>query len=535
MPIGLHDLLTGLVEDRLTEKSCAESLPDIPIAGVTMDSREARPGFVFVATRGISSDGHRYIQSAIDRGAAALVVEKPESLVAGIPGIVVRDGRKALARLAAAFNGYPSRKLTIIGITGTDGKTTTSSLVLSILQAARMPSGGITTVAATIAQNELDTGFHTTTPDSSAVQSYLKRMVESGAKYAVVETTSHGLDQHRVYAVDYDIAAITNVTREHLDYHKTFESYREAKGLLFTMVARAARKPGVPKVAILNADDPSSIYFQSLLRESPVDRILTYSLTPGAADIFAERIELTPIGAAFVAQTPGGKIETTISLPGRYNVANALCAIGVGLSLGIDTETIAAGLRSFTGVSGRFERVTLPDDLPEAHSGQAPYSVIVDFAHTSNSLHEALGVGRSLLEKQANDGTGVSRGRLISVFGSAGLRDSQKRPVMGRVAAEVADLVIITAEDPRTESVEAICAEIARGCEEAGKREGEGYIIVTDRAQAIERAIELARPGDLIMITGKGHERSMCFGTTEYPWSDQDAVRQALRRHTSKT
>ena len=499
----LSELLEALPR-RDVRNSAAVAAVVAAVTGVVQDSRQVEPGHVFVAIRGAETDGHRYIADALRRGAIAVVVEDASMSPAGVPFVVVPDGRAALARLAATLRGYPSRSLRVIGVTGTDGKTTTSSLILEILQAAGRSSGAVTTVAASIAGRQLDTGFHTTTPDSPAIQWYLAQMVETGAEYAVVETTSHGLHQGRVLEVDYDVAAITNVTAEHLDYHKTFDAYLAAKARLFEMLGTSYRKPGVPKVSVLNADD-SSI---ETLRSLPADRHLTYGIA-ASADIRATNLALLPDAARFTAATPAGAFPVSLPIPGRYNVSNALAAIAVALSQEIPVEVIQHALAGFPGVPGRMDRI---------EAGQ-PFAVIVDFAHTPNSLDQALEVAR-----------GMSSGRVISVFGCAGLRDFQKRPAMGEIAGRKADLVVVTAEDPRTESLDGINAAVAKGIERAGRRLGEGYFVVPDREEAIGFALRQAWPGDLVIITGKGHEQSMCFGTTEHPWSDHEAVRRQLRR-----
>ena len=501
--VKLSDLLGALPRrDVLNPQAVAAVAADV--TGVVQDSRQVEPGHVFVAIRGAETDGHRYIPDALRRGAIGVVVEDAGKLPPDVPGAVVPDGRAALARLAAAYHGYPSRKLRVIGVTGTDGKTTTSSLILAILQAAGRSAGAVTTVAASIAGRALDTGFHTTTPDSPAIQSYLAQMVEIGAEYAVIESTSQGLAQGRVAEVDYDVAVITNVTAEHLDYHKTFETYLAAKARLFEMLGTSYRKPGVPKVSVMNADDPSI----ETLRPLPADRHLTYGIA-AAADVRAIDVALLPNAARFTAATPVGAFPVSLPLPGRYNVSNALAAIAVALSQEIPPEVIRRALAEFAGVPGRMDRI---------EAGQ-PFAVLVDFAHTPNSLDQALEVAR-----------GMTAGRVISVFGCAGLRDPHKRPEMGEIAGRRADLVVVTAEDPRTESLDAINAEIARGLEAAGRRAGEGYFVVPDREEAIGFALRQARPGDLVIITGKGHEQSMCFGTTEHPWSDHESVRRQLRQ-----
>ena len=526
----LSELLAALPAEDLLNGASAGSrgtgadATDPLVSGVVQDSRQVRPGYLFVAIRGAETDGHRYIASAIARGTSAVVVEQAEALPAGVPGAVVRDGRAALARLAAALHGYPARQLRVIGITGTDGKTTTASLTLAILAEAGRSAGGITTVAAEIAGRELDTGFHTTTPDSPAIQSYLAQMVEAGARYAVVETTSHGLDQGRVLECEYDVAAVTNVTVEHLDYHKTFEDYLAAKSRLFAMLGTGYRKPGVPKVSILNSDDVS----YDVLRRFPAEVRLSYGLdapadvrAAGVAMVGARAPTFDGAGSRFTAETPMGAIEITMQLPGRYNIANALAATAIAISQGVALADVAKALGSFRGISGRLEEI-LPEDgggSSSSHLGAPLFRVFVDFAHTPNSLDNVLTVARRL-----------TTGRVISVFGCAGLRDPHKRPAMGEIAGRLADLIVITAEDPRTEDVGDISQAIAAGCERAGRQAGVDYWCLPDRAEAIDFAVALARPGDLVIVTGKGHERSMCFGTVETPWSDQAAARAALSR-----
>jgi UDP-N-acetylmuramoyl-L-alanyl-D-glutamate--2,6-diaminopimelate ligase len=362
----------------------------------------------------------------------------------------------------------------------------------------------VDSVSAFIGAQELDTGFHTTTPDAPEVQAYLARMVAAGMTYAVLESTSHGLAQYRVTGSEYDVAVVTNITHEHLDYHKTYEAYREAKAMLFRALATSCRKADTPKVAVLNRDDSSYAYLAPIA----ADVQLTYSLAQ-PADLTAHGISGSPQGLHFVLQTPRGNAPITSPLVGRYNVANILAAAAVGISQGLAPDEIAAGVAQVRSVVGRMERI---------NQGQ-PFTVIVDFAHTPNALDNALHTARDL-----------AQGRVIALFGCAGLRDVAKRPWMGEIAGRLADLTVITAEDPRTESLDDIMEQIAVGCCQAGRQEGEGFLRVGDRAEAIEAALRLAQPGDVVILCGKGHERSMCYGETEYPWSDQDAAHDVLRR-----
>jgi UDP-N-acetylmuramoyl-L-alanyl-D-glutamate--2,6-diaminopimelate ligase len=474
---------------------------DVGIAGLAQDSRQVRPGDLFVAIRGLDADGHDFIPDAIRQGAVAVVGEREVSI--SVPYVLVPDSRQALAHLAAAFHDHPARKLRVIGVTGTDGKTTTVELIRSILAAAGYKAGMISTVEALIGDEHYETGLHVTTPDALEVQEYLKRMVEAGMEYAVLEATSHGLAQHRVTACDFDVAVVTNITHEHLDYHKTYEGYREAKARLFRDLVSSFRKPDMPKTSVLNADDFSFEY----LRKIPADRHLTYGLEQ-PADVTARDIVPTPTVTTFTALTPDGEFPVRTELPGPFNVYNILAAIAVGVSQAVPFEAMQEGIKAMRGVPGRMERID---------SGQ-DFTAIVDFAHTPNALERALETAH-----------GLTKGRVIVVFGCAGLRDVAKRPMMGEIAGKLADRVVITAEDPRTEDLEAIMAQIAAGCERAGRREGEDYWRIGDRGEAIEFAVKMARTRDLVMVTGKGHEQSMCFGTTEYPWDDREAVREAIR------
>lgn len=530
----LSQLLRALGAHTVT----AESDPEI--TRVTPDSRQVVPGSLFVAIRGVDVDATKFAPDAIARGAAGVVSESEFSPAnpPSVPVVVVPDSRSALAQLSAAWNNYPSRNLRVIGVTGTDGKTTTSTLIENILLSAGHTAGTITTVAAHIGGHEIDTGFHTTTPDAPELQHYLAQMVERGTEYAVVEATSHGLAQRRLDAVDFDVAVVTNITHEHLDYHGTWENYRDAKALLFRSLTTTRRKPRTPKVAVLNADDNSRGVF-GYLRAIPADERVIYSgqeleidrrisaTTETVGDpsndvagiserwIFARKIVHSAAGLQFDVKTPFGDLAIDSPLIGRYNVSNILAATGAAIARRIPFEAIAAGVRMTRGIAGRMERIGLDGEPP-------PFDVIVDFAHTPNALERALETVREL-----------TAGRVIVVFGCAGLRDIQKRAWMGQIAGRLADLTVVTAEDPRTESLDAINAEIARGLKAAGRLRDRDYFVVNDRGEAISFAIRrLARPGDLVIVTGKGHERSMCYGATEYPWSDQEAVVKALKAET---
>jgi UDP-N-acetylmuramoyl-L-alanyl-D-glutamate--2,6-diaminopimelate ligase len=493
----LHRLVEPL------EGARAAGLPDPEITSLTDDSRQVSPGALFVAVRGGSQDGHRFLADAVRRGAAAAVGEELDPGL-GIPYLQQPDSRLALARLAAAWHGYPARHLVMVGITGTDGKTTTCNLLHNILLVAGLRSGMITTVNAVIGDRVLDTGFHVTTPDALAVQGYLAEMVRAGLTHCVLEVTSHGLAQHRVGACEFDVAVVTNVTHEHLDYHRTYADYLETKGRLFAGLNESPPKADGPRrSAILNLDD-SSYGYLARVSAAPV---VTYGVSEGA-QVRGEALEGGPGGIRFLVSWKGDRFRVEASLAGLYNVSNCLAAFAAAVEgLGILPAVAAEGIRATASVPGRMERIDL---------GQ-PFTAIVDFAHTPNALRRALETAR-----------GLTKARVIAVFGAAGLRDRAKRRSMPAIATELADRTVLTAEDPRTESLEKILAEMAAGAEAQGGVEGETFWRVPDRGEAIRFAVRQAAPGDLVIVCGKGHEQSMCFGDVEHPWDDRVAMRAAL-------
>lgn len=511
---------------------------DVEISLITADSRQVVPGALFVAYRGVGVDGARYVPDALRRGAVAVAGE----VEAGnwpVPYVQVDNGRAALAWLHAAWYGHPSRSMTIVGITGTDGKTTTANVLFGILKTAGLRAAMISTVNAIIGDQGYDTGLHTTTPDAADVQRLLAQMRDAGTEIAVLETTSHGLAQHRVGAIDFDIAVVTNITHEHLDFHGSYEAYRDAKAILFRSLLGAQggaedapRLSGggphaVTKTAILNADDGSFPHLAAI----PAERYIVYTAEVGdrAAAIrqqFGATARVTVLQATGVRQAPAGmsfevrRYEAGISLPsmvltthlvGRYNVSNILAAAGAALALGIHADVIAEGIAAFESLVGRMERID---------RGQ-PFTAVVDFAHTPNALAAVISAAHQIIEPE---------GRVIVVFGSAGLRDREKRRLMGRVSARLADYTVITAEDPRTENLDAIIAETADAMIAEGRVEGVDFVREGDRQSAILHAVRNARPGDIVLVCGKGHEQSMCFGTVEHPWRDQDALAWALER-----
>jgi UDP-N-acetylmuramoyl-L-alanyl-D-glutamate--2,6-diaminopimelate ligase len=478
-------------------------LPDLEITKVTADSRQVAPGAMFVAVRGMQTDGHRFLRDAVRRGAAVLVGEEPNAEY-GVPYLQVPDSRHALAQAAAAWHDYPARKLVMIGVTGTDGKTTTSNLIYQILQCGGIQAGLITSVNAIIGDRTLDTGLHVTTPGPLEVQAYLAEMVQAGLTHCILETTSHGLAQKRVAACEFDLGVVTNITHEHLDYHGSFESYQAAKAQLLIGLAQSAPKAIAPeRTAIINRDDESYDYLHQVTTVPQV----SYGRQANA-DVRARQIQIGPEGLRFRVEGREYSQAVQCSLLGAYNLSNCLAAFATAVEgLGTDPEIAAQGIEAFKSVPGRMERIEM---------GQS-FIAIVDFAHTPNALAKALETVRQLTE-----------GQVIAVFGSAGLRDREKRRLMAKVSIRHADRTILTAEDPRTESLGDILEEMAAGARAEGGQEGIDFWRIEDRGEAIRFALHLAKDGDVVIACGKGHEQSMCFGETEYPWDDRVALRAAL-------
>ena len=484
-----------------------KELPDIRITNITSDSRRVQPGSLFIAIRGDFFDGHRFIPDAVARGAAA-VIGIEFAIELNVPYFCVPDSRQALPHLAAAFHDFPARKLTVIGVTGTDGKTTTTNLIYRILLSAGLNAGMVSTVNAVIGEKVLDTGFHVTTPDAVDVQDYLAQMVKAGLTHVVLETTSHGLAQHRVDACEFDLAVVTNITHEHLDYHGSYEAYRGAKARLFEMLKETVAKPqGNPRVAILNRDDGSFPYLSSYIAQFPVVREISYGLSL-QADVWAAEVSQDPLGLKFTVNSQDYQFDVRSSLMGFYNVSNCLAAVSATVNgLGIALPHAQQGILDLKSIPGRMELIKMGQD----------FISIVDFAHTPNALKVSLESVRKM-----------TQGKVIAVFGSAGLRDRKKRRLMAETSIKLADITILTAEDPRTEPLDDILSEMAAGAVTQGGVEGKTFWKIYDRGEAIRFAVSLAKSGDVIIACGKGHEQSMCFGTVEYPWDDRVAMRAAL-------
>jgi UDP-N-acetylmuramoyl-L-alanyl-D-glutamate--2,6-diaminopimelate ligase len=486
---------------------------DVEIASIEYDSRAVGAGSLFVAMPGFKVDGHAYLERALKNGAAAVAVQEDHEakwrpvIGGGVDVLVLPDTRRGLAQLSAAFFGYPARKLGVVGITGTDGKTSLAHLVAHMFNRCRQMEGLISTAECRIGDEPLPDTGRFTTPEAPQVQSMLSQMVHAGCRWAVIEATSHGLALHRVDECEYDIAAFTNVGRDHLDFHGGPDQYLAAKGRLFSMLDESADK-GIAKTAVLHVADPASAYFAKLTSA----QIVTYGpLDPPRhkrrGDVRATGVTAEGWVSRFELHTPGGKRDVILAVPGWFNVDNALAATAIGLAAGLSLDEIVEALESWQGAPGRMERVD---------AGQ-PFSVIVDFAHSPDSLRRVLGLLRE-----------ISRGRIIAVFGSIGERDRDRRPGMAHAAAELADYTFVTDDNPYSEDRDAILLDIAAGLRDAGKREGHDFSVVPDRREAIAQALAMAVDEDVVLLAGKGHEREVHVGATAYACNDREQARWVL-------
>lgn len=471
----------------------------VHVSGITYDSRLVKPGDLFAALPGSDFDGHHFIGSAVERGAAAILSERRSQV--DVPVIVVPDSRAALAPLSVAFYGDPAREMSLIGLTGTDGKTTTSYLVRDILRAAGRRTGVIGTVGIETGDGTEHHLPHQTTPESNLIQRYLREMRDCGTTDAVLEATSHGLHMHRLDGTAFDVAGVTNITLEHLEYHKTIEQYRLAKAIL---IRRVADEGGT---VVLNADDEGA---RSMADHAEGAVVRWYSLHERGADLFAADVVVDSNGSSFILHSEGNAWPVSLPMLGDFNVANALCAIGVSRAVGVQMPVIVDALRQTRGVPGRLNRVD---------QGQ-PFSVVVDYAHTPESLRRVLVLLRQL----------HPFGKLVVVSGSAGERDLGKRPLQGAIMAELADVAVVTSEDPRNEDPDAIIREIADGARQMGAIEGRSLFEIPDRREAIAAAFRMVGEGDCVLLAGKGHETSMIWGFEHRPWDEVGVAQEELRR-----
>ncbi len=471
------------------------------ITGVTYDSRRVEPGQVFVALKGAHADGVTFAREAIARGAAAVVSEGPLPPDVQAPWATVEDARLALALIAAAFYRHPSSEMQVVGITGTNGKTTTAYLLASIFEAAGIHCGLIGTVGYRIGE-EMREASHTT-PEATDVQRLMREMVDRGCGACAMEVSSHALSLRRVDGTTYAAGVFTNLTRDHLDFHADMEAYFQAKRRLFEMLP-----PGAP--SLINLDDPRGAALADIGA-----RPVTYAVSR-PADITPGPLSFSLEGLAFDVRTPRGAVPVRSSLVGRPNVYNILAAVSAATALGVSFDAIERGVTALAGVPGRFQVVSSPKD---------EFTVVVDYAHTDDALRNLLETARPL-----------TRGRLITVFGCGGDRDRTKRPLMGAVAGRLSDLVVITSDNPRTEDPARIIEEIQRGITADTRRDsGQRCLAIADRGEAVAAAIELARPGDVVLLAGKGHEKYQIVGDRSIPFDDVAVARDALTRRRSNS
>lgn len=478
---------------------------DLPeIKEVQYDSREVTSGDLFVCIKGMQFNGHDFIDDAIARGASVLIVEEASDLdLDGIkvPLIVVENTRSILADISAAHEGYPGKEMTTIGITGTDGKSTTAYLTTAALEGCGIKVGLLSTIETRIAGEIFSVSKRLTTQESPVVQKFLRKMADAGCEYAVIEATSHGLSLNRLDNCFFDVSVFTNLSKDHLDFHGSFENYRLAKSKLFSTLEISRKKSKFP-TAILNMDDKHWKYFS----DSTKANVITYGIENSEADIFADDIVQWSDGSTFMLSTATEIIEASVPLPGIFNVSNATAALTIGVLLDMDIENLTSALAKCHGVPGRMEKI----------SG-APFEVIVDYAHTPEAMRLVLNTLRSVVEN-----------RIIVVFGCAGERSLDRRKGLGEVVSELADFSFITEEDPRSEDSNAIIAEIADIMMYQGSVENDDFLRIQNREKAIQSALEIAEAGDLILIAGKGHEQSIERFDGSYEWDDRKIARQKI-------
>ncbi len=484
------------------------------IKGIAYHSNQVRKGFLFAAIRGMESDGHEFIGEAIRKGAEAVLLEREREISNGTM-IVVPHSRQALARISSNFYGDPSSKVRLIGITGTNGKTTTTYLLESIIKKAGFLAGVIGTINYRFGQKTIPAV--NTTPESLDLQRILWEMVKEKVSHVIMEVSSHGLDLDRVFGCQFDGVIFTNLTSEHLDYHKTLAHYFESKKKLFT--ESLMKSPKARRFAVTNQDDPRG---EEIVKGIDLP-VIRYGLSP-SCDVSADRISSTFEGLSCRIKTSGGQFFSQSKLIGEFNVYNVLAAVATGIAMGIPAETIKNGVESLEGVSGRFEKI----------ENRRGIHVMVDYAHTHDALERVLSGLKNILRSSPQ-----GQGKMITVFGCGGDRDRTKRPLMAKVAATYSDLSILTSDNPRTEEPLSIMEEVETGFkslsllewhrDEIGSwRSKKGYLKVPDRREAIRMAIRLARPSDAVLIAGKGHEDYQIIGKQKFPFDDHIEAKKAL-------
>jgi len=485
--LKIRDLMQGI-----DYKLASGSLND-EVKGISYDSRKVKPGDLFICIPGLKIDGHQFAAQAIANGATVIVAEKEMDLATGTTLLLVADSRKSLPILASNFYQQPSRNLRVVGVTGTNGKTTITHLIQAILEEAGKKTGILGTLYARIDDLEINLGH--TTPESLDIEAFMSSVRAKDGQYVVMEVSSHALNLGRVDQIAFDAAVFSNLTQDHLDYHLTMDSYKESKLELFRSVAE-----GEDKFAVINADDP---YAQDFIAVSGGKQI-TYGINQ-PADVRAINLESNLKGSRFTVVTAQEEFEVNMKLIGLFSVYNALAAISFAIKEGLDTAQIKAALEKLEGVAGRFEQVDCGQD----------FTVVVDYAHTPDGLENILKTGRQIVEN-----------RMIAVFGCGGDRDKTKRPQMGKIAAQYSDFCIVTSDNPRSEEPEAIIDDILPGLNAV---ENSHYAKIVDRRDAIEHAIRLARKGDLVIIAGKGHENYQLIKDQVLDFDDRQVAREILK------
>ncbi|HYG74151.1 MAG TPA: UDP-N-acetylmuramoyl-L-alanyl-D-glutamate--2,6-diaminopimelate ligase [Planctomycetota bacterium] len=466
--------------------------PNVNVTGISCDSRVVKPGDLFAALPGTKIDGSIYAKQAAEKGAAAILTDRAEPLT-HLPQLVCKDARLGMALAAREFFGRADKQMKLGAVTGTNGKSTTAYLIRHLLRSAGKKCGMLGTIEYDLGDESIEAPL--TTPESIDLHSYLRKMADAGCHGAFMEASSHSLCQHRVAGLDFAVGVFTNLTQDHLDYHRTMEEYREAKSILFRNLSSDA-------VAVLNMDDPAAAYYASVTKA----KVIGFTLDPKTDAAMCGRIRSMDIhGTRFQVDTPWGKRQVTWGLVGAHNVQNCLGAIAAAVAMGLSFDEVIGGLAAFAGVPGRLESVDRKD---------VPFRVLVDYAHTDDALRSVM---RALRELRPS--------RLITVFGCGGDRDRTKRPKMARAVEEMADLGVITSDNPRTEDPQAIIADICGGVKRHQK-----FIVEADRSKAIDMAIREARVGDVVLIAGKGHENYQIFGKEKRHFSDTEAAREAMNR-----
>jgi UDP-N-acetylmuramoyl-L-alanyl-D-glutamate--2,6-diaminopimelate ligase len=481
----------------------------VQISSVSCDSRKVTSGTLYFALRGTTADGHNYITAAVQAGVAAIILEDGANAPAGIPWVKVADGRTAMAHLSAEFFGNPTLGLPLVGITGTNGKTTTTFLIEAILAAAGIPPAVLGTISYRFGTTRIEASH--TTPESTELQAAFRQLSDAGARSFVMEVSSHALEQKRVDGCHFDVGIFSNLTRDHLDYHKTMESYLESKQRLFSELLQPSNAK-LRRRACINMDDP----YGAAIAQRASCPVITYGIDY-QGDVRAADISASVNGISGTLVTPKGDVAFTSRLVGRFNLSNILAAVSAGIALELPLEAIKTGIETHATVPGRMERV----------ANNRGITLLVDYAHTGDALENVLTTLKEL-----------ATGRIITVFGCGGDRDPGKRPIMGGIAARMSDLAVVTSDNPRTEDPHAILAQVKAGITPLGLREYalneltntftvKGFTMLENRAEAIRLAVRLAHSGDIVLLAGKGHEDYQIIGKTKHHFDDREQAAQA--------